>query len=348
MDSYTKSVMAILGRHGYMACILAAAALGLLLPGPGGKGGALHLGALTHAGIMLVFFLHGANLSPGSLKAGLTHWRLHLFVQLSTFALCPLIGAAIFFGGRSLLPADMLLGFFYLCALPSTISSSVAMTAMARGNVAGAIFNATASGLIGMALTPVLMSLVMAHTAHPVSLASAITDVMLQLMLPFALGQLLRHPLLAWLARTRSLLTYLDRGVIVLIVHASFCDSQRAGVWSAYPAHSLALLVALSCALLLAVLLLTTWASRRLGFTREDEVAAVFCGSKKSLANGMPMANAMFVGDPAMGIFVLPMIVYHQLQLLVCSVLAQRYAARGATPLRAATGADTVLKETSP
>ncbi|MES2264839.1 MAG: bile acid:sodium symporter family protein [Pseudomonadota bacterium] len=327
-----NSIQNFLGKHGYMACIIGAAALGLMLPGPGGKGGLLHLGSLTYAGIMVVFFLHGANLSPDSLKAGITHWRLHLFVQLATFLLFPLIGIAIFIAGKGLLPPDMLLGFFYLCALPSTISSSVAMTALARGNLPGAIFNATVSGLIGMIATPVLMSLVMAHSGHPVSLASAVAGVMVQLMLPFAAGQLLRKPLRALMARSKKLLSYLDRGVIVLIVHASFCNSQQAGVWSGYPVHSLAALIALTGVLLVAVLCLTTWSSRRLGFNTEDEIAAVFCGSKKSLANGMPMANAMFAGHPGMGIFVLPMIVYHQLQLLVCSVLAQRYASRQRQP----------------
>ncbi|MES2258396.1 MAG: bile acid:sodium symporter family protein [Pseudomonadota bacterium] len=345
MNASKNGLAGFFDRNGYMVCIVGAALSGLLVPGPGGKGGILHLDSVTHTGIMLVFFLHGANLAPDSLKAGLTHWRLHLFVQLSTFVLFPLIGAGMFLAGQGWLPADMLLGFFYLCALPSTISSSVAMTAMGKGNVPGAIFNATASGLIGMVLTPVLMSLVMARSGHPVSLASAITGVMLQLMLPFAAGQMLRRPLLAWLAKTRRFLAYLDRGVIVLIVHASFCDAQRAGVWSGYPARSLALLVLMTAMLLLAVLLLTTWASRRLGFSTADEVAAVFCGSKKSLANGMPMANAMFAGDPGMGIFVLPMIVYHQLQLLVCSMLAQRYAARGELPARASHGANPQLKE---
>jgi sodium/bile acid cotransporter 7 len=317
-----------LKQHGYMACIVGAAILGLLAPGPGSSGGVLHLGAVTKVGIMLVFFLHGASLSPASLKAGVSHWRLHVFVQAATFVLFPLIGAAIYLAGRSYLPTDMLLGLFYLCALPSTISSSVAMTALARGNLPGAIFNATISGLVGMVVTPLLMSAVMAHSGHSISLGAAIADVMWQLMAPFAAGQLLRRPLHAWLQRTKKALSLLDRGVIVLIVHASFCDSQQAGVWSGYPLPSLLLLLLMTAALLALVLGFTTWLARRLGFTTEDEIAAVFCGSKKSLANGMPMANAMFAGAPGMGIFVLPMIVYHQLQLLVCSVLAQRYASR--------------------
>ncbi len=317
-----------LNKHGYMVCIVGAAVLGLLIPGPGGTGGILHLSTLTYVGIMLVFFLHGANLSPDKLKAGFTQWQLHLFVQLATFVLFPIIGIGIFMVGRGWLPNDMLLGFFYLCALPSTISSSVAMTALARGNLSGAIFNATISGLIGMVMTPMLMSFVMAKSGHPISLLSAMMDVMIQLMLPFAAGQMLRRPLLTLMARNKKLLSTLDRGVIVLIVHASFCNSQQAGVWSSYSLYTLAALIVLTGILLVIILCLTTWSSRRLGFNTEDEIAAVFCGSKKSLANGMPMAQAMFAGHAGMGIFVLPMIIYHQLQLLVCSVLAERYANR--------------------
>lgn len=317
-----------LSKHGYMACIVSAAVLGLLIPGPGSNGGILHLSTLTYVGIMVVFFLHGANLSPDNLKAGIRHWRLHLFVQLATFALFPLIGIGILMAGKGWLPNDMLLGFFYLCALPSTISSSVAMTALARGNLSGAIFNATLSGLIGMVMTPVLMSFVMTHSGHPISLSSAIAGVMVQLLLPFAAGQMLRRPLLTLLMRNKKLVSTLDRGVIVLIVHASFCDSQQAGVWSGYPIYSLGVLIVLTGIVLAVVLCVTTWSSRRLGFNTEDEITAVFCGSKKSLANGMPMAQAMFAGHASMGIFVLPMIVYHQLQLLVCSVLAERYRRR--------------------
>jgi sodium/bile acid cotransporter 7 len=315
-------------RHGYMLSLVAAAILGLLFPEPGSKGGVLRLDHVTQLGVMLVFFLHGANLAPKNLRQGVANWRLHLFVQGATYALFPLLGAAIFFGGRGWLPTDLLLGLFYLCALPSTITSSVAMTALARGNIAGAIFNATLSGLIGMLITPALMSLVVSTTGQSLPLLPAVLGVMQMLLLPFIAGQLLRPLLIDWLARGRSIVTLLDRGVIVLIVHASFCESSKANVWSSYPLLSMVLLFLITAVLLALVLYLTTRAARALNFSTEDEIAAVFCGSKKSLANGMPMANVLLAGHAGLGVLVLPMMIYHQLQLLVCSVLAQRYAAR--------------------
>jgi sodium/bile acid cotransporter 7 len=242
--------------------------------------------------------------------------------------LFPLLGAAIFFAGRDWLPTDLLLGLFYLCALPSTITSSVAMTALAHGNIAGAIFNATLSGLIGMLITPALVSLVVSTTGQSLPLLPAVLGVMQMLLLPFVLGQLLRPLLIGWLERAQSVVSLLDRGVIVLIVHASFCESSRAKVWSSYPLLSMVLLFVITAVLLALVLYITTRAARALRFSTEDEIAAVFCGSKKSLANGMPMASVLLAGHAGLGVLVLPMMIYHQLQLVVCSVLAQRYAAR--------------------
>lgn len=321
-------ILAACRRHGYMLTLVAAAIAGLVFPEPGSKGGVLHLDTVTQFGVMLVFFLHGANLAPKNLRQGIANWRLHLFVQGTTYALFPLIGALLFFGGRDLLPTDLLLGLFYLCALPSTITSSVAMTALAHGNIAGAIFNATLSGLLGMLITPVLMSLVMNTAGHSLPLLPSILGVMKTLLLPFACGQLLRPLLVDLLLRWKSVVTLLDRAVIVLIVHASFCESSKAEVWSSYPLASMLLLFAITALLLVAVLYATTQLARQLRFSTADEIAAVFCGSKKSLANGMPMASVLLAGHPGLGVLVLPMMIYHQLQLLVCSVLAQRYAAR--------------------
>lgn len=327
-----KSLPASIKRHGYMLSLIAAGILGLLFPEPGSKGGALHLDHVTRFGVMLVFFLHGVGLAPKKLRQGVANWRLHLFVQGATYLLFPLLGATIFFAGRDWLPTDLLLGLFYLCALPSTITSSVAMTALAHGNIAGAIFNATLSGLIGMLITPALVSLVVSTTGQSLPLLPAVLGVMQMLLLPFVLGQLLRPLLIDWLERARSVVTLLDRGVIVLIVHASFCESSKAKVWSSYPLLSMVLLFAITAALLALVLYITTRAARALRFSTEDEIAAVFCGSKKSLANGMPMASVLLAGHAGLGVLVLPMMIYHQLQLVVCSVLAQRYAVRDGKP----------------
>lgn len=313
---------------GFVLIMLAAIALALAAPEVGTGDGPLHLGLVTSLGVALVFFLHGAALSRDKLVAGARHWRLHTFVQVFTYVVFPLIGAVLMFALRDRLPADLLLGVFFLCALPSTVSSSVAMTSMARGNVPGAIFNATISGLIGMALTPLLMGLVISASGASMPLGKALTGVALQLLLPFALGQLARPVIGAWLGRHKPITSKIDRGVIVLIVYSSFCDATAEGLWHQYSWQTIAAVMALAAVLLFAILATTTFVARRLGFSVEDEITAVFCGSKKSLANGIPMAKILFAGHPALGLLVLPLMVYHQLQLIVCSVMASRYANR--------------------
>lgn len=313
---------------GFVLIMLAAIALALAAPEVGTGDGPLHLGLVTSLGVALVFFLHGAALSRDKLVAGARHWRLHTFVQAFTYVVFPLIGAVLMFALRAQLPADLLLGVFFLCALPSTVSSSVAMTSMARGNVPGAIFNATISGLIGMALTPLLMGLVISASGASMPLGKALTGVALQLLLPFALGQLARPVIGAWLGRHKAITSKIDRGVIVLIVYSSFCDATSEGLWHQYSWQTIAAVMALAAVLLFAILATTTFVARRLGFSVEDEITAVFCGSKKSLANGIPMAKILFAGHPALGLLVLPLMVYHQLQLIVCSVMASRYANR--------------------
>lgn len=313
---------------GFVLIMLAAIALALAAPEVGTGDGPLHLGLVTSLGVALVFFLHGAALSRDKLVAGARHWRLHTFVQVFTYVVFPLIGAVLMFALRDRLPADLLLGVFFLCALPSTVSSSVAMTSMARGNVPGAIFNATISGLIGMALTPLLMGLVISASGASMPLGKALTGVALQLLLPFALGQLARPVIGAWLGRHKPITSKIDRGVIVLIVYSSFCDATAEGLWHQYSWQTIAAVMALAAVLLFAILATTTFVARRLGFAVEDEITAVFCGSKKSLANGIPMAKILFAGHPALGLLVLPLMVYHQLQLIVCSVMASRYANR--------------------
>jgi sodium/bile acid cotransporter 7 len=313
---------------GFLVAILAAVGLAFAAPGLGADGGPLHLDVVTTIGIGIVFFLHGAALSPEAVKAGAANWRLHLFVQSSTYILFPLIGFAVFLLGRDVLAYEVRLGFFYLCAISSTISSSVAMTALGRGNVPGAIFDATLSGLIGMVLTPFLMSLVIAAGAGHLPLLPAIGAVFVKLLLPFAAGQALRSLIAPAIARNKGWISKVDRGVIVLIVYGAFCNSAVAGLWSRYDPLLIAGVVAMVAALLAIVLTVTTLGARALGFSREDEVAAVFCGSKKSLANGAPIASVLFGSSPAMGMIMLPLLLYHQLQLIVCAVLARRYAAR--------------------
>lgn len=315
----------------FLLSMLAAVLVASVAPGLGRTGGLLHLDLVGDIGVFAIFFLHGIALSPASLRQGASRWRLHLLVQLCTFVLFP----AWWFALRPVfgpwVPQDLLLGFYYLAVLPSTVSSSVAMTAIARGNVAAAVLNATLSTLLGVFLTPLLASLLFVgqgHGAHAMDLGDTMLKIARMLLLPFVLGQVLRPWWGEWFRRVKPVTSIVDRGVIVILVWSSFSDSVADGLWSRHGLGLIGMTVVGVLLFLLPLLWSTRWLARRLGFPVEDEVVAVFCGSKKTMASGVPMARVLFGGDPALGVLLMPILFYHQLQLFIGSVLARRYARR--------------------
>ena len=324
--------MAKLKVDWFLVGIGAAMALAWVIPGPGSDGGWLHPELVTKLGVALIFLLHGLGLSFANLRAGASRGRLHLVVQASTFVVFPLLSlAVVVVAGGSIAP-DLRLGFFYLGALPSTVSSSVAMTAAARGNVAAAIFNATLSSLLGVFLTPLLIGWMMAESGrtggNPLPLGKVILDLLLWLVLPLLVGQGLRPWLGGWAARHKRWTSKVDRGTILLLVYTSFCDSVQRGVWTEQGLGVVVATLIGAGAMLGLMLVGVNLACRWLGFSVEDRIAAVFCGSKKTLASGVPMAHLIFGSSPALGVILLPIMVYHPLQLVVCGVLASRWARR--------------------
>ncbi|MEC5398942.1 bile acid:sodium symporter family protein [Uliginosibacterium sp. H1] len=319
-----------LGRDWFLLGMLLAVIVASFAPDIGRSGGLLHADVLSDYGIFLIFFLHGIGLSTGALLSGLSRWRLHVLVQLFTFVVFPALWWVLNLAVGRWLPQDLMFGFFYLCALPSTISSSVAMTSLARGNVPAAIFNATLSTLLGIFLTPLLVSLLMGQSGQ-LDLADAMLKIAKLLLLPFVIGQLLRPLWGAWFARYKKYTNVIDRAVILLLVFSAFSDSVADGLWSKYGVGLIVQTLIGAALILFIVLKLTKFAAQRAGFDVEDEITAVFCGSKKTLASGVPMAKLLFGSHPAIGVIVLPIMFYHQLQLLVCAVLARKYAARAGT-----------------
>lgn len=317
-----------LHKEWFLVGMFGAVVLATVLPELGRSGGVLRADVLTNIGIAIVFFLHGLGLSFASLRQGLLSWRIHVVVQAMTFVVFPLLW---FFADALVgrwLPRDLALGFCYLCALPSTISSSVAMTGLARGNVPAAIFNATLSSVLGIVITPLLVALFTHVEGQGLPFMDTVLSIARLLLLPLVLGQLLRPLLHAWHHRHKRFTTLLDRWVILMLVYSAFCDSVASGLWRNNGVGTL-LTALLGAGLLLAVVLvLSTWLARRLGFSTEDEITTVFCGSKKTLASGVPMAKLLFGASPAIGLIVLPIMFYHQIQLFVCSLLASRYARR--------------------
>jgi sodium/bile acid cotransporter 7 len=184
----------------FLLGMIAATALAWAWPAPGAAGGWLHPGLVTKGGVALIFFLHGVLLSFGAMRAGALNWRLHAVVQGCTFLFFPLLGLALYAGLGDRVSPELKIGLVFLCALPSTVSSSVAMTATARGNVAGAVFNATLSSLLGVFLTPLWIALVLQTSGQTQPLGPVILDLLRWLVLPLAVGQAL-HP---WLGPTPS------------------------------------------------------------------------------------------------------------------------------------------------
>jgi solute carrier family 10 (sodium/bile acid cotransporter), member 7 len=307
----------------YLILIIAMAALASVLPARGET--AVWLGWITRIAIGLVFFLHGARLSQAAVIGGLTHWRLHLVVLSATFVLFPLLCLGLAALPAWITPPELAAGIVFLGCLPSTIQSSIGFTVIARGNVAAAVAAASASNLLGMALTPLLVG-VLLHAQGAVT-ASSIWTIVLQLLAPFAAGQALRPWIGSWVAARNSTLSKVDRGSILLVVYTAFSGAVVEGVWTRLGALDLVRLLVLCCVLLAAVLAATWAAARASGFATADEIAVVFCGSKKSLASGAPMAAALFPAAAA-GVALIPLMVFHQIQLMACAVIAQAYARR--------------------
>ena len=327
-----SALLARLRLDPFTMALLTVVATASLLPVHGT--GAQVLGVVTDLAIGIMFFLYGARLPREAVVSGLTHWRLHLLVLISTFVLFPLLALAAGLLVPNFLSRDLYVGIVYLAVLPSTVQSSIAFTSIARGNVAAAICSASASNLIGMVLTPVMVGLLLSAHGGGLSL-HAVESIAAQLFLPFAAGQALRPWLGRWAERNKKLLSYTDRGSILLVVYGAFSEAVVGGIWHQLPVSDLLVMVAIDGALLALVLATTTLVSRAFGFSKEDEIAIVFCGSKKSLASGVPMANVLFAGQ-AIGVIVLPLMLFHQVQLMACAALARRYAARAKVAANAA------------
>ncbi|MFD9795883.1 bile acid:sodium symporter family protein [Streptomyces sp. NPDC059070] len=319
--------------------LIGTVALAALLPASGSA--ARVAGDAATGAVSLLFLLYGARLSTREALDGLRHWRLHLTVLACTFVLFPLLGLA----ARGLVPwaltPDLYRGLLFLCLVPSTIQSSIAFTSIARGNVPAAICAGSFSSLAGILVTPLLAALLLGGGAGGVSVDS-VGRIALQLLVPFVAGQLLRRlgdrrrraradgrpgadaPRPGFLDRHRTLLGLVDRGSILLVVYTAFSEGMVRGIWHTVSPARLGVLLVVEAVLLTAMLALSWYGGRRLGFGRADRVAIQFAGSKKSLAAGLPMASVLFGAQASLA--VLPLMLFHQMQLMVCAVLARRRA----------------------
>lgn len=305
----------------YIVLLLGTVGLAALLPA---RGAASHVasGAST-AAIAFLFFLYGARLSTREALDGLRHWRLHITVLACTFVLFPVLGLA----ARALVPVlltqPLYQGLLFLTLVPSTIQSSIAFTSIARGNVPAAICAGSFSSLIGIVVTPLLAAGLLGNSGGGFSPDSLI-KIVLQLLVPFLAGQVLRRWIGGFVARHKKVLGLVDRGSILLVVYTAFSEGMVRGIWHQVSPERLGALLAVEGVLLSVMLLLTWYGAQALGFGREDRIAIQFAGSKKSLASGLPMASVLFGAQASLA--VLPLMLFHQMQLMVCAVIAKRRA----------------------
>jgi solute carrier family 10 (sodium/bile acid cotransporter), member 7 len=302
----TVTLAALLPAHGHAAQLVSAAATGA---------------------IALLFFLYGARLSPQQALHGVRQWRLHLLVLGTTFVVFPVLGLAAHALVPAVLTPALYNGLLFLCMVPSTVQSSIAFTSIARGHVSAAIVSASLSNILGVVLTPLLVVLLM-NTSGAVHVdGTAIRDIMLQLVLPFGLGQLMRPVIGGLITRYATVLKVVDRGSILLVVYTAFSMGVVEGIWASVDARHLILVAIVDAALLAAVLAATTVIGRLGRLDRGDAVVLLFCGSKKSLASGLPMALVFFPAA-TVGLTMLPLMIFHQVQLVVCAMIASRLGRR--------------------
>lgn len=306
--------------------MVVAIALATVSSDVGKSGGFIHLDKLTGIGVAIVFFLHGLGLSPQAIKAGMANWRLHIYIQVATFVVYPLLWVVFGQAFMGYMPAALAFGFCYLLVLPSTISSSVAMTSVGKGNVPGAIFNASLSSILGVFITPFLIQLFMGVEGVQLDLLDSVISISKLLIVPMIIGQLLRPFLVSWVAKHKGAVGKVDKYVILLIVYNAFCDSVENGIWSEFSIGLLVTSIAICLVILMFMVHFIQWGARRVKFELPDEVAAVFCGTKKTLAAGIPMAKVIFGTDPTLGMILLPIMLYHPIQIFYCAILANRYA----------------------
>ena len=291
------------------------------------SGSAAHFfNVITTIAIAILFFLHGAKLSREAIVQGIMHWKFHVLVFAFTFAVFPILGLLAKPVLLPMLGQELYWGFLFMCFLPSTVQSSIAFTSVAKGNVASAVCSASFSNIIGMFITPILVSVfILGKSEHEFDPTSSIIQITLLLLLPFVLGQLFRPLVYPHMIKVPRLVKSFDQGSILMVVYGAFSSAVVAGLWNEVSWQTLLLLVLACSVFLTVIMLLAYYLPKVFGFNRKDQIAIFFCSSKKTLASGVPMAQILFIGQP-LGMIVLPIMIFHQIQLMVCGIIANRWS----------------------
>ncbi|HEX2935848.1 MAG TPA: bile acid:sodium symporter family protein [Bacteroidales bacterium] len=324
--SQFRKLLAKAGFDSFLLGLIGMIVLAYFLPSPGVYEGAFSLSQIANYGVSAIFFLYGLRLTPEKLKVGLSNWKLHTTIQLATFLLFPLLvllGMFLFSNSGNYLAW---LSVFYLASLPSTVSSSVVMVSIAKGNIPAAIFNASISSLIGVFITPLWMGIFLSAGSSNYELWGIIGKLTLQVIVPVTLGIVLNQ-YWGWFAeKHRKTLRYFDQTIILLIVYTSFCESFAHHMFAGYKLTDIALLGVSMIGLFFFIYGIIHLISKAMHFNREDRITALFCGSKKSLVQGSVMAKVLFPDSAVAGVVLLSVMIYHALQLIAASIIAQSMA----------------------
>lgn len=324
-----NSALNWLRANGFILGLFLAVLLAFLFPGPGSQNGIFHPDLLNNAGIALILFLQGLSLAFEKIKSGAGNWKLHLIVQLFTFAVFPIAGLLLNLVVPRLWPSEPTAirdGFLYLCVLPSTVSTSVVLTALARGNTVGALFNAAFSNILGVFLTPILVQFLMEKTGQSQPFLPLLIKITLLTLVPFFAGMFLRRFVVRWIETHKAWVPRLSNAVILFIVYSAFCDSVEEKIWQRHGFEMTGLVLFYVLLLFIGMSLVIDFSCRCFHLNRGDRIAAYFCSVKKTLAMGVPLAMLIFGNRADLPLILLPIMFYHPLQLLVNGFLANRWA----------------------
>ena len=315
-------------RNGFLLGLVGAVILAYLLPEPGSRQGWLHPASLNNAGIALILFLQGISLALEKIKAGAGNWRLHVIIQSFTFVIFPLVGLLLNLLVPWIWPTEpeaIRQGLLYLCVLPSTISTSVVLTAVAHGNVTGALFNAALSNILGVLLTPLFVHELMHASGQTGNIGPLMLKVILLTLLPFFFGMALRQQVHKWVDHHKAWVARISNTVIVFIVYTAFCDSFVDKIWQQHGAGVTLKLFACVVGLFAGMSWLIYGSCRALRLNREDLITAYFCSVKKTLAMGVPLAMLIFGANSDLSLILLPLMFYHPLQIFINGLLANHW-----------------------
>ena len=309
---------------GFVLSVIAVIGIAYVFPQWGTPESKIPIDTISAIGISLIFFFYGLKLSPTKLKAGIKNWKLHLLVQGSTFLIFPLLVLIFRPFIQNEAQETIWLAFFFLAALPSTVSSSVVMVSMAKGNIPAAIFNASISGIIGVVLTPLWMGLFVQSAQTDFDFTDIYIKLFVQIILPVVVGILLQRFLGEFAQKYNKRLTLFDKSVILLIIYKSFAESFEGDIFSTVSVLDLLMLFVAVLILFGIVFSLTGFLAKKMRFNTADQITAQFCGTKKSLVHGTVFSKIIFGNLASIGVILLPLMIFHAIQLLIISTVASR------------------------